>query len=161
MTPLIPCISSGVMKAASDVWHERALGRSAESIWRTLLAKGELTPGNLADYTGRGVRTVQRALDKLSMYGLVTPVGGGYWSAEPVSTEDLVEIAGLYGTLGKGDQRIMRFKKERASRASELMHKTKINWHQKHQNIRLTRDGFCAVCVNHKERIGSGGRDEV
>jgi DeoR/GlpR family transcriptional regulator of sugar metabolism len=112
----------------SDAWHHRALGKSAESVWKTLLAGGEMSIKELSDLTGRSNQTVSRVLDKLWMQGLVIPTGRGVWSAEPAGFENLQSIANFYQTIGASERRKAYHSQERALRASRIIREQKLRW---------------------------------
>lgn len=67
-----PCVRNTY---ASDLWHTRAIGKSAYSVWQALLREGERMPVALASATGRCSQTVRRALKRLGECQLVTRIG--------------------------------------------------------------------------------------
>lgn len=151
MNTLYPCSDSVSITGVSDAWHHKALGKSAETVWKILLVNGECTPKQLAKFSGRGESTVRRVLDKLFIYGLSMPSGAGYWIAEPVDHDYLKEIASLYGTLGAGEMRKVRHNKERAVRANYLIRIQKENWFRQHEQENVIIDGCCSICTRNEK----------
>lgn len=146
MNTLLPCIDSVSITGVSDAWHHKALGKSAESIWKILLVKGERTPKQLAKLSGRGESTVRRILDKLFMHGLSVPSGAGHWMAEPADHDYLQEIAAEYGTYGARETRKVRHRKERAARSNYLIREHKEYWDRQHAKPNAIIDDRCSVC---------------
>lgn len=129
---LYPCSSSVPMMHPSDIWHQRALGKSAESVWKCLLANGSMTTKELTEQTGRHISTVRRALNKLWMYGLASPDGGGLWVAEPAGFDYLQGVAEELGTKGAAIKRRAKHDQERAIWASRQMLRQKEQWERMH-----------------------------
>ena len=141
------------MKILSDAWHHRALGKSAESVWIILLANGSMTAKEVAEQTGRHVNTVQRALNKLWMYGLAIPDGGGMWVAEPAGEDYLQDVAEEMGTKGKAEQRKIKHSQERSIWATQQLLRQKEQWVSRHERRDVTIDGLCAVCRSKRRRV--------
>ena len=101
----------------ADVFRVQGLGKAAGEVYRALQA-GPASIKELAAATGRGEKTVKRAL--LRMAGIVDSVTGelmpmvednaGQWHALPV---DLEQIAEIIGTAGAGARQKERHAKER------------------------------------------------
>jgi len=120
------------MPMPHDAWNRKALGKSGEEVWLTLLIKGETTAVSIAQLTGRNIRTVQRALKRLTANGLAMPAGNGYWQGEPADDDYLDQIAEEYGTLGETDRKRKQHQRERAIRAADLIYRTKRAWGRAH-----------------------------
>ena len=140
------------MKILSDAWHQRALGKSSESVWKTLLANGSMTAKEVAERTGRHVNTVQRALNKLWTYGLAAPDGGGMWVAEPAGDEYLQKVAEELGTKGMAEKRKTKHSQERSIWATQQLLRQKERWVYRHERRDVTVDGLCAVCRSKRRR---------
>lgn len=79
------------------------LGKSGAEVLAALLnADSGMTARELADTTGRGVRTVRRKLGRMLPLGLVHPQGDGYWQA--VADPNLDRVAIELGTAGAGSR---------------------------------------------------------
>jgi hypothetical protein len=140
------------MNVLSDAWHHRALGKSGETVWKCLLANGALKTKEIAEQTGRHVNTVRNALNKLWMYGLAAPDGGGLWVAEPAGIDYLQEVAEELGTKGAAEKRRVKHEQERAIWASQQMLRQKEQWERRHERGELTADGQCALCRSRQSR---------
>jgi len=93
-----------IFKADHDVFRRRGgLGKAGAEVLQALLdAETGMTARQLADTTGRGVRTVRRKLKRMFPLALVHPEGDGYWRALPDPNLDRVAIE--LGTAGAGSR---------------------------------------------------------
>ncbi len=137
---MYPCSGSDQLTHNLDAWHRQALGKSAHSVWRALLTRGELTREEIAEATGRTRWTVGRALDKLRAHGLAEPIGLR-WAAEPTNAEGLRRIAVACGTLGKAERRRAKYAEARAIRAGELIRRQKASWEKANYDRQITANG--------------------
>jgi DNA-binding transcriptional ArsR family regulator len=80
-----------------DAFAPGGLTPAAAEVMELLSAVEPSTPKNLADRSGRHVRTVQRALTALRESGLVERIEGGWVRRD----RDLEEVASEVGTLGR------------------------------------------------------------
>jgi hypothetical protein len=132
----------------SDIWHRDALGKSTESVWKVLLAGGAMKVNDISKRTGRVPKTVRRALDKLWMYGLATPIGDGYWTAEPADDLSLKNISEELGTLGLADRKKAMHEHERSNWVSTQLMRQKVSWENKHRDFPIDSERICKVCKN-------------
>ena len=124
-------MNSGEMNSremnSHDVWHGRALGKSALAFWTWLLDRGEMTAAEIAEATGRSLPTVRRRLAELERFSLVRRVGQ-YWQGLDAAAHSLDRIAEECGTKGAGETRRRKHSEERALRASHLLLLQKKRW---------------------------------
>jgi predicted transcriptional regulator len=108
-----------IPRAAHDAFRHRGLGKSAAELW-ALLRAAPMTAAELAERSGRNVRTVYRNLAKLArivdaatgeVFRLVEPGDGDTWRALEA---DLDGIARAIGTAGAGERQKQKHERERA-----------------------------------------------
>jgi DNA-binding IclR family transcriptional regulator len=100
-----------------------------------------MTAKEIAGQTGRHVSTVRRALNKLWMYGLAAPDGGGLWIAEPAGIDYLQDVAEELGTKGAAEKRRAKHNQEREIWASLQMLRQKERWERRHERREVTTNG--------------------
>lgn len=124
--PSIPCVGKCKSKRAHDAFRRQGLGKAASEVWETLLRKGPMAAKQLAQYTGRHVGTIRRALKKMSSlvdqytgeyFMLVQKGDKGLWMALNV---DLDQAARLLGTAGAGERQRQEHAMQRRVRARRL-----------------------------------------
>lgn len=103
---------------SEDVFRPRGLGKAAGEVYMVLLSKGPLPIAEIANLTGRHIKTVNRALGR--MEGIIDSVTGEYismvenqgktWRAQEV---DLSQIANIIGTTGEGERQREKHERER------------------------------------------------
>lgn len=86
--------------AAHDAFRWAGLGKASGEVYGTLLQTGVLTPSAIADATGRGERTVVRALARMIEFKMVEKVADG-WRAVVVDLDDVARELGTAGTLAR------------------------------------------------------------
>ena len=108
-----------------DVFRQRGLGKSAEQVWQTL-QNHPASINELAMLTGRHIKTIKRALDRMGK--LVNPLTGEYlpmiasddgetYHSLPV---DLDQVAHALGTAGAGERQRKQHAKERQAHRQAL-----------------------------------------
>jgi hypothetical protein len=131
MNTLIPCSDSVINSLYSDLWHFRALGKTAESVWKILIAKDETSIEYVQLQTGRSRRSINLALNKLWKTGMAYPLGKNYWVGVPIDEEDLVRITKYFGTFGERQKMILRHQQERSHYAASIILSQKRRWEQR------------------------------
>ena len=117
-----------------DVWHSRALGKSAQSCWAALYEAGTLTVAELATWTGRTPPTIRRVLARLAEFGLAQ-TDNKNWQVLDVASDALDRIALELGTSGKGEARTERHQEERQKWASSRILEQERRWQESHQRF--------------------------
>lgn len=112
-----------------DVWHSRALGKSAQSCWAALCEAGTLTVAELAARTGRTPPTIRRVLARLAEFGLAQ-ADNKNWQVLDVASDALDRIALELGTSGRGEARTERHQEERQKWASSRILEQKRRWQE-------------------------------
>ena len=110
-----------------DVFRYGGLGKSAGEIY-AVLQVNPATVDELARYTGRHVKTIERVLERLAR--LADPMTGEYFPMVTINEEkkysllpsDLNQIARMIGTSGKGEKQKHKHEKDRRLHARELEH---------------------------------------
>lgn len=129
---IYPCIDIVLIKIASDAWHRNALGLTGRTIWCLLLAGESLTPKMISKRTGRGISTVSRSINKLFRYGLIEPLGNGYYTSVIADQAHLQSIAVEKYTNGSCKKRKQRYQRERESQVSLQILRQKWYWNKRH-----------------------------
>jgi hypothetical protein len=116
-------VGEWVSLSSHDVFRYKGFGKTALQIWWHLQKSGPLTASELAQRTGRHIRTVRRNLDKMSMVtdslnGTVVPLvarDGSRWHV--VEGVNLEFVAQVIGTSGVGERQRRRHQQERLARS--------------------------------------------
>lgn len=98
--------------ALHDAFRRKALGRSSGEVLSTL--NSPLSAIEIAERSGRHVKTIRLTLKKLRAFGFVKKRGKLWAKTEPLP--DLNEIAQFFETAGAGARQKRRHKKERLGR---------------------------------------------
>ena len=111
-----------------DVWHYRAIGPRAETIYYLLLDYEERHIDELVDRIQVNKRIIENALTKLYKNGLVEPLGSGFYLGVQMTEVKAIEIAKKYGTYGKSHRRMECHREERQRFLSYKMLRQKSYW---------------------------------
>ncbi len=102
--------------AFSAVWEHRGLGKTARLIWESL-STTKVNYQEIKESSGRGMRTVERWVPRLSKYGLVVKTERGYQQAQKI---DWAATARQLQTQNIQANRIIKHQRER-ERFARLM----------------------------------------
>jgi hypothetical protein len=108
----------GVMSSTiknHDIWHPKALGKSAQNIFE-YLQNGSKTIDELVIGTNKSKPVIERALSKLEGVGLVKQKSGT-WQAVNIDMDTLDKIAIDFEVFGIGERRDEQHQRERENRA--------------------------------------------
>lgn len=112
---------------SSDASERRALDKTASVLYSVMLSLIEpMCPRDLARVSLLSKHQVYRALKKLSSYGLVAQVGRAYYAVPMTGGELDEQVARPAGTLGKGEERRAKHRRERADRAASRLYKARF-----------------------------------
>jgi len=89
-----PATNETVTVGGREVWAWSQLGASCELVYAHLPLDTAATPGDLAQLTGKHVKTVRKALDTLAQHGLAEHNGkGGRWRKWGRGAASLAHVA--------------------------------------------------------------------
>lgn len=101
--------------SAHDVFRFYGLGKTGAAVWETLTAHSPMTARDISAQTGRSLRVVNRALERMfqqQMVGMdLTGAGETWYALENVNLED---AARALGTLGRAADQRAEHERQRA-----------------------------------------------
>jgi hypothetical protein len=128
--PHSPLVRECISLVSHDAFRVRGLGIAAGQVWVALQEHGAQTITELAQRTGRPIRTIKRVLKRMAtvvdkITGEVVHMveaDGQQWRSLPV---DLNQVAELVGTSGASARQHAQHIKERRDRHQELVRRGK------------------------------------
>lgn len=107
-----------------DVWHPRALGKTAFIAFEWLQVNSGKTVTEISAGTGKCYNAIKSALAKMETHALVYQEEGKLWFvSQDADDVRLGEVAQSYNTLGKRTERGNRYKSERQKQLATLVMK--------------------------------------